>query len=98
MTIVEFLRECIDRDEANLQAYIGHWTPDPIQQRRLDDFVAKRRIIDLYTEAADRAAAHGAPSDDEVRTAALADVIQILAEAYDTRPGWQEEWRPHVRT
>ena len=96
MTIVEFLRESIDQDEANLRDYIGHWEPNPIQQRRLDDFVAKRRIIDLYTEAetAERGEAHGAPSNQEVRTAALADVIQILAEAYDTRPGWREEWRP----
>jgi len=94
MTIVEFLRQSIDQDEANLRDYIGHWQPDPIQQRRLDDLVAKRRIIDLYTEAAERAAAELVPSDHEVRTAALADVIQILAEAYDTRPGWQEEWRP----
>jgi len=94
MTIVEFLRESIDQDEANLRDYIGHWEPNPIQQRRLDDFVAKRRIINLYTEAADRAADDDAPSNHEVRTAALADVIKILAEAYDTRPGWQEEWRP----
>lgn len=98
MTIVEFLRACIDQDEAALRDYIGPWTPGPIQQRRLDDFVAKRRVIDLYTEAADRAATHGAPNDDEVRTAALADVIQILAEAYDTRPGWREEWRPGPRS
>jgi hypothetical protein len=94
MTIVEFLRESIDQDEANLRDYIGPWEPNPIQQRRLDDFVAKRRIIDLYTEAAERAVADGAPSSQEVRTAALADVIKILAEAYDTRPGWQEKWRP----
>ena len=94
MTIDEFLRACLDQDEAALRDYIGHWTPDPIQQRRLDDFVAKRKIIDLYTEAAGRAAAELVPSDHEVRAAALADVMQILAEAYDTRPGWQEEWRP----
>jgi len=94
MTIVDFLRAEIDRDEANLRSYIGPWAPEPIQQRRLDDFVAKRRIIDLYTEAAERAAAELVPNDHEVRTAALGDVIQILAEAYDTRPGWQEEWRP----
>ena len=98
MTIVEFLRESIDQDEANLRDYIGHWEPNPIQQRRLDDFVAKRRIIDLYTEAAERAAAELVPSNQEIRTAALADVIQILAEAYDTRPGWQEEWRPRPRS
>ena len=94
MTIVDFLRAEIDRDEANLRSYIGPWAPEPIQQRRLDDFVAKRRIIDLYTEAAERAAAELVPNDHEVRTAALGDVIQILTEAYDTRPGWQEEWRP----
>jgi uncharacterized protein DUF6221 len=94
MTIVEFLRQSIDQDEANLRDYIGHWQPNAIQQRRLDDLVVKRRIIDLYSEAAERAAAELVPSDQDVRTAALADVIQILAEAYDTRPGWQEEWRP----
>jgi len=93
MTIVEFLRESIDQDEAVLRDKIGHWMADPIQQRRLDDFVAKRRIIDLYTEAAEHTVALGAPSYQEVRIAALYDVIQILAEAYDTRFGWREEWR-----
>ena len=94
MTIVEFLRAEIDHDEVNLREYIGHWEPNSIQQRRLADFVAKRRIIDLYTESAEHTLADGASSNQEARTAALYDVVQILAEAYDTRPGWQEEWRP----
>ena len=93
MTIVEFLRESIDQDEAVLRDKIGHWMADPIQQRRLDDFVAKRRIIDVYTEAAEHTVALGAPTYQAVRIAALYDVIQILAEAYDTRFGWREEWR-----
>ena len=99
MTIVDFVRACLDEDESDAKAASkserdpSWWYDLGNPSRVLADIAAKRRILDEYTESASRTVAHGAPSNAEVRTAALADVIQILAEAYADRPGWREEWR-----
>lgn len=79
-TILDFLNRCLNVDEARR----GRQTPD---------VEAKRKIIDLYKTSAAYTVAHGAPSNHEIRTGALADVIQVLAEAYADRPGWREEWQ-----
>ena len=115
-SVVDFLRECLDKDEPTARYattrdavdnrspggwggwWIGHYhhyaRHDPASV--LTDIAAKRAILDEYTESASRTVAHGAPSNHEVRTAALADVIQILAEAYADRPGYDESWRPQA--
>lgn len=85
---------------AEITGHIGRHDP----ARVLREVEAKRRILDLYAEAQQRAKTEswrrdqgmGSPTDlaaAAARAAALAQVVRLHAAALSDRPGYREEWQ-----
>lgn len=102
MTLVDFLRarwdEEAEDDRHSLDCYLmGNlaegWCDCGVRERHQSEVKAHRRTLDLYTAAANRTVAHGAPTNHEVRAGALYDVLQLLALPYASHEDYREEWR-----